>query len=172
MKKLTPDEFHALQKEWDKKLKASGFEDIEPLNDNGSRNTPFLKQHSIRFAERYNPGTEEYYRLAGQYLHDPVEAETLTEFERWLWEAHAEGIPTREMEKRWQVAPEEGNNYAGYPMPYGYLKRTMQRLKKKFCAWAQRETWMDQHDRDHEATGGIDNWLVAQTAAGFKGRPS
>lgn len=89
-------EFKALQTKWYEKLKKKGFEDIETDEDN-------LKVwHSFFFTDRrenrYTKGSwdskEEYYRLAGQFLH---EHEFIDATDRFIWEHHAAGKNNREI---------------------------------------------------------------------------
>ena len=129
-----------LQQKWDRILAKSGFEDIEPLNGNGSRNTPFLKNHSTRFAKRYNPLTEEYYRLAGQFGYE-LPQDT---FRTWIWQNHAEGVSLRALQKweRWRTSPLEGCAYSrrhATDLPYNYLKQVMNELREQFKEWISEE---------------------------------
>lgn len=76
--------FLALQAKWDKKLKDSGFEDIEQRDGN-------LKRWSLDktvFQRERDSAKEEYYRLAGHFLYDH---EFESEKDRKVWELHAEG---------------------------------------------------------------------------------
>jgi hypothetical protein len=87
-----------LSREWNKKLEKSGVENIEQEDGN-------LKQwHSFHFARKshsvQNGGQtskEEYYRLAGHFLHNyPFEVER----DRRIWELHAEGLFSPDIVKR------------------------------------------------------------------------
>jgi hypothetical protein len=80
------DKLKALTEKWYDRLKKEGFEDIESSPDQ-------LKQwHAHRIPCYYTPETykdkEEYYRLAGQFLHD---YEFEKEFDRQVWKLHSEG---------------------------------------------------------------------------------
>lgn len=92
MAKLNKPEFDKLQAEWDKKLAESGFEDAEQRDGN-------LKLwSSMLFKVHHNPtlyqAKEEYYRLAGQFLHDH---KFVDDTERAIWELHAEGTSMRDI---------------------------------------------------------------------------
>lgn len=89
-------EFKKLSKAWEKKLKRSGFEDIEqPADFKSGAPDGNLKQWSASFfsaPSRFNPQTyqakEEYYRMAGQFLH---QYEFTNKIERLIWQEHSEG---------------------------------------------------------------------------------
>ncbi len=95
-------ELTSLQKVWYKKLKKSGFNDLEYDEDT-------LKQYSSSkiyrgrlngkdYADQAvsNVATESYYRLAGHFLHDH---KFETEREKTIWSYHAEGKSFREIAK-------------------------------------------------------------------------
>lgn len=90
--KFNTPEFKRLKSEWDQKLKDSGFEDAEQPDER-------LKLWSSQFFRvRQNPvldnAKEEYYRLAGHFLHDyPFQSE----LDRAVWSQHAEGVSTRDI---------------------------------------------------------------------------
>lgn len=87
-------EYKKLEAIWDKKLKKSGFEDIEQKDGN-------LKQWSTRRFWQNIQNThyedrkvsydseEEYYRMAGHFLH---EYEFSSKREKLMWSLHAEGL--------------------------------------------------------------------------------
>lgn len=82
-------EFLELQNKWYKKLKTKGFEDIEQDEDKLTRwdSHYFFDRHTKETAEERT----EYYRLAGQFLHEYKFADST---ERAIWEAHALGSPS------------------------------------------------------------------------------
>lgn len=88
-------EFKVLEDLWYKKLKATGFEDIEP----GKKYLKFsaegyMSRSSNKGREAYFASKEEYFRLAGHFLYDhQFENET----DRFIWERHAEGESLREI---------------------------------------------------------------------------
>lgn len=86
-------EFLELNKKWQKKLKKSGFEDIE--QDENS-----LKSWSMIFLLNYEPITwkakEDYYRLAAQMLQD---YKFSSKTEKFIWEEHAKGTSIRSIVK-------------------------------------------------------------------------
>lgn len=101
-KKLKTKNLKQLIKDWDQKLKDSGFKDIE------DRKTGLLKHHGgdISLSVMQNRVTgytvgrgystiawkdsqAEYYRIAGQLLH---EAEFKSPRHRLIWQLHSEGV--------------------------------------------------------------------------------
>jgi hypothetical protein len=97
-----------LQDEWYAKLANDGFDDIEQDEDHLKRWTvhrvnrllyPEMRNETYRGAQ--NPRSsaqriaekEEYYRLAGFFLHD---YDFKDELERLIWEMHSEGMSSRE----------------------------------------------------------------------------
>ena len=95
-------QFKNLRDRWYKKLKDSGFEDIEQDEDR-------LKEYSTtRFTsgknnklppdqiKTLNDSKEEYYRVAGHFLH---EHEFNNEVDRFIWQKHAEGHSYRDITK-------------------------------------------------------------------------
>lgn len=82
----TKADFNKLQAKWYKKLKDSGFEDAEQDEDN-------LKVWSLkRFTVENNltlcAAKEEYYRLAGHFLHEHLFE---SELAKQCWELHGNG---------------------------------------------------------------------------------
>lgn len=83
------ESFIKLQREWAKKLRASGFQDIE--RHNGSLQvTKCDREDRIRLADPR--GWAEYRTLAARWLHVKVWPSRLRKRQ---WELHAEGIGTR-----------------------------------------------------------------------------
>ncbi len=84
--------FKDLQAEWYKVLKDSGFKDIEQDEDNLKR------WDSHHFKAQTTPTAfqtkQDYYRLAGQFLHDYTFEE---EWHTKAWEYHVEGLSTRDI---------------------------------------------------------------------------
>lgn len=88
-------DFQKLKAIWDKKLAKEGLEDIEQPNGMLKKWAgAFFKDRHKRFGSVSFEAKEEYYRLAGQFLHSyPFETET----ERKVWELHSEGMSIREI---------------------------------------------------------------------------
>jgi hypothetical protein len=88
-------DFKALQKKWEERLKKEGFEDIERkegrLKSGSVENVRYLYT-----TEQFNI-KEEYYRLAGQFLH---EYKFKSSVERKIWELHSEGMSVRNIIKK------------------------------------------------------------------------
>ena len=157
--------------EWEAKLKASGFDDIEHMP-----NTPYLKNHSRIYARsgQSRQFKERYYALASQFVNDETEFSRLSPFDRWLWERHAEGKETKESYRlHSSEAPKEGNPHSANPdtVSYCFFKRRLRRLRKVFFAWAKREAWLDEVDEDFADVGGIDTYLASVVARQGKGEP-
>ncbi len=87
-------EFKELNEKWRKKLKKSGFEDIE--NDKGQ----LRSSDSSEYVKNFDPiaayAKEEYFRRAGFFLYSH---KFETSLERKIWELHVEGASIREIVK-------------------------------------------------------------------------
>lgn len=85
-------EFIALKKKWYAKLEKAGFDDIEQDEEH------LKKWDGHFFAKRCrSPAAgpqEEYYRLAGQFLHDHLFTSV---FERLVWQMHCDGVSVEAM---------------------------------------------------------------------------
>lgn len=95
MSQFKNPEFRKLQRDWYKKLKEDGFEDIEDTNSKEE----FLKEwHSSSFQLSHDPATfeakQEYFYLATKFLSS---YQFPTEVERIIWTLHAEGKSLREI---------------------------------------------------------------------------
>jgi len=92
--KLT--EFRELQRKWDEKLAKSGFVDIE-RKDRVGASSRMLKTAALKnIVDQYTPEQfeikQEYYRLAGQFLHDH---KFKSGKDREIWRLHSEGVSIR-----------------------------------------------------------------------------
>jgi len=89
-----------LYKTWDKKLKESGFKDIERRSADGKNADDLMNGHSLRsLANTYKPETELYYKRLTHYLthvNNPMRDILLNQIARWL----AEAVPYREITRR------------------------------------------------------------------------
>ena len=94
----------ALQAVWYKKLKDTGFEDIEDT----SNDQEFLKSwHSSYFQVRNTPDEfeahREYYSMAGKFLEDQFKGQQYDIFKKnpsgVVWELHSEGLSIRNIAK-------------------------------------------------------------------------
>lgn len=88
-----PKDLKALQKIWYEKLKKSGFKDAERPDGRFHLCASSLpsRYNSTFFAAR-----EEYFRLAGQLLHEyPFESTS----QMLVWRLHSEGLSIREIVK-------------------------------------------------------------------------
>lgn len=94
-------EFKKLQKVWARKLKQSGFDDIEQDEDTLKNwaSTYFRgKHHGFYFSESliFHSAKEEYYRLATHFLNDH---EFENPINRVIWQMHSEGKSIRDIVK-------------------------------------------------------------------------
>lgn len=103
-------EFKKLQKEWDAKLKNSGFDDAE------QRDGRLKVWHNHYFTNRHSPDqfiTQEiYYRIATDLL---TEYKFANDKEKLIWRLHAEGLPYREIYKKM-------TRYYGHPARHTVYK--------------------------------------------------
>lgn len=77
---------------WYKKLKNSGFDDIE--NEDGRLRTGANNNiENIQTVDSFE-NRQEYYRLVGHFLH---EHQFKSAFDRIVWQLHGEGKSTREI---------------------------------------------------------------------------
>lgn len=124
-------EFKALQKLWDKKLAASGFQDIEQ-RDGG------LKVWSDRFCNGYHneitmSAKQEYYRAAGHFLH---EYEFKTPTEKRIWTLHSEAMSIRNIvkalkkEKLWFVGGHTAHKRRVHETIQRFVKLMMEKVQK------------------------------------------
>lgn len=107
-----PDDFKKLQDKWYKKLKDSGFEDIEQDEQRLkrwdsmyfiTRHTSFVGNSAKQVAGSHRKlstdqfkSQQEYYQLAGVFLHNHQFKDSK---ERTIWELHSEGYPTSDIYK-------------------------------------------------------------------------
>lgn len=86
-------EFKALNDKWQKKLKKSGFEDIEDEKGNIDRGSWDFRTKKVLYS--YQTKVEYYYK-ATQFLND---YNFETPLDRAVWTYHVEGIGRREIAK-------------------------------------------------------------------------
>lgn len=99
------DEFILLDREWQAKLKASGFVDIEESSFPIAHKrdllvTAYADRKAV--ARGADSGLAEHYRRAGRWFHERV-FPSLSR--RIIWEMYAEGVPRRELVERMGTAP-------------------------------------------------------------------
>lgn len=101
--KTKQQKFNNLQEIWYKKLKDSGFEDLEePRVGNNDKSYHWLKQwHNQYFQQRYTPSQfdakQDYFILASRFLFEHKFENTL---EKNIWKLHSEGEYIRETAKK------------------------------------------------------------------------
>ena len=96
-KKLDDPVFRKELAKWDRKLKASGFVDVEQRLECGGREGDYLTGSPSSGDLRrglYKEETEEYYTLARQHLHTMKWRSAKDTGRRTVWRMHSEGIPT------------------------------------------------------------------------------
>jgi hypothetical protein len=109
---MKSQQFKDLQDKWYKKLAKSGFEDIEQDEDhlinwsssralrgkvNGSAYADVIVSHQA---------VEEYYRLAGHFLHD---YKFKDEYEKKVWILHADGNSHRDVAEALRTKSRKAN---------------------------------------------------------------
>lgn len=86
-------EFKDLQKTWYSKLEKKGFQDIE---QDETKLKSWSKALYDSRHESYRFSNEEYYRLAGHFLHD---YKFETKLDKFVWEQHSLGLTSRDIAK-------------------------------------------------------------------------
>lgn len=81
-----------LQLEWDKKLKDSGFNDIEDSKGRLKTWSTYFQQPNVTVEGVL--ANQEYYNLAGKFLHD---FHFDKEIHKVIWEYHANGMSIRDI---------------------------------------------------------------------------
>ncbi len=94
MSPFNTKEFKDLKSTWDKKLKDSGFDDLEPRE--GQLKTWSTKFINLRYDKAAYEAKETYYRMAGKFLYDYNFANTR---EKKIWELHAQAVSIRHIIK-------------------------------------------------------------------------
>ena len=89
-----------LLKEWDFKLKESGFDDLEGSLTNTSNSCFSDGRMSTARRLEYYSDSEEYYRSAGIFLHHYPFASPR---DKWVWRLHSEGLATRAISSETKV---------------------------------------------------------------------
>lgn len=119
--------FLELQKQWYKKLKDTGFEDIEQDEEKLKNRT------ALQNLSKYEPITaaakEEYYRLAGQFLY---EYEFSNDRERVIWELHSDGNSIEKIVLNMNVR--------GYKVYKRLVHETLQRLAEELGTRCKKRT--------------------------------
>lgn len=91
-------DFIKLQNQWYKKLKSSGFEDIEWLDKSTGlgQNSDFLKDPDQMKTKAYKSETEFFYQMCTNFMtHVKIEPARL----RYLFKLYSEGMPYRDIRK-------------------------------------------------------------------------
>lgn len=98
------DDFIELNREWQQRLKDSGFVDLEDQFPIAHKRDLLVTAYADRKAVRRGAehGLQEHYRRAGRWFHERV-FPSLSR--RIIWEYYAEGVPRRELVERMGTAP-------------------------------------------------------------------
>ncbi len=116
--------FKELNAKWREKLENSGFEDIE-------REDERLHNYSDHLGENveYNQSKEEYYRLAGHFLHDH---KFTNDAEKRVWELHSMGWGSRRIARKVpraiDISLDPRNTTGGYDTRVKKVQATIKRL--------------------------------------------
>lgn len=114
-----------LKKEWDQKLKDSGFKDIEDKNGFVGRGAPRITDRSPLQIEVI----EYYYYMTSAFLN---EHNFDSEFEKTIWNYHCEGLSAREIEKTLKNAGvKKGTHYVTI---WKIIKKLETLMKAKYLA--------------------------------------
>lgn len=129
-KKIKAHKLNQLIREWDKRLKSEGFEDIEDRKTGHLRKTggdrvwdpkDFDKRPAVYDAGyssiTWKESQAEYYRLAGQMLY---EKEFKNVRLRLIWQLHAEGMSYSEICEVLNLSRDK-------------IRRAVERMAKEFC---------------------------------------
>lgn len=129
-------DFKALQKKWYGKLEDDGFQDAE-------REDGALQNWSTQFSRgnlEFNQSKEEYFRLAGHFLHDHRFA---NETERRVWELHTNGMSTGKIAKALPRGVDTDldprNTTGGYPTRIKKVQATIRGLAKQMVDECQKK---------------------------------
>lgn len=106
------EEFATVNKEWQARLRASGFDDLEDdfavSHKRDLKSTVYLDRDAARRGEL--SGLAEHYRRAGRYLHERVWP---TLARKVIWELYCEGVPRLEACQRMGTLPGHQPWYMG-----------------------------------------------------------
>jgi hypothetical protein len=87
MKYWETDKFKKEKKKWYKRLKSSGFKDIELGEDE-------LVRYSFHLTDAYRSGTYDYYLKANEFL---ASFKFQTKLDQFIWSLHSEGNSCRQI---------------------------------------------------------------------------
>jgi len=118
------DDFKSLQKLWYKKLKDSGFEDIEDFE--GCR---ILKRSFSAYTWQHTQQDfdeiQDYFRLAGQFYY---EHRFENKLEKEIWRLHSEGVSYREIAEILRTHKQKVNKDSVQKIVSKYSKMIRMRL--------------------------------------------
>jgi hypothetical protein len=126
--KPTYRDLRKLQDEWDRRLKAEGFNDIENRHFGAPGAPSWIDKPSTDLLERYDESTAEYYRAAEafkDYLQDrPLLVQK-------IWELHAQGVSQIAIMRALKLARRRA------------VRTQLEKLRAEMLAW-----WRDQPPPD------------------------
>lgn len=118
-------QFKALKDSWYKKLKKSGFNDIETADGALKKShTDLFSVYHADYGSIYLEAKEEYFRLARQLLHD---YKFSTPQQKLVWQLHSEGLSIRTI-----IKVLKSKNYPGYrDLVHGIIKKLSKEMRAK-----------------------------------------
>lgn len=143
MSKYRNPEFLKLQNMWYKKLKDSGFDDIEEYNEKlGSDAISFLKRSSKSLSYKYNEETFSYYQTYRDFLSHGDFSSCL---DRTIWEMYSEGMSIRRILVELEHHPKYRLKRSTF-----WLLTQIRRLKIALYLWAEKCGLFDEEDDNAE----------------------
>lgn len=119
--RLSPSELKKLRAKWYKKLKDTGFEDIETEKGLKRPSASGRMIQTVKDKRELNiRSAENYYRLAGWFLN---EHKFECESDQYIWNMHSQGESYRTIEGLLKL-----KGY--YPSSYGVVKQVIHRLRE------------------------------------------
>ena len=119
-------EFKELEQKWYSKLASKGFKDLERRDKSGREEGRLKTDPLENIPHFYNVEQfqikEEYYRMAGQFLH---EYKFKTSIERTIWGMHTQGVSVRNIVKNLQAK----GHTAYKDLVHGAIKRLAAEMK-------------------------------------------
>lgn len=124
-------EFLALRKEWYKKLKDSGFKDIEHTDWETGESGNLMNGFSLMDAYRqYTPEQDRYFQLAVQYRRNVYQRKYMGYLEDWhvkAWTLHSNGKSYRQIQEELGVHRRHVSKY-------------IQEEAKRMLKWARKDS--------------------------------
>ncbi len=123
MNQFKTKEFESLNKVWKKKLKKSGFEDIE--QDEDTLKLWYSEYYKTRYTATTFAAKEEYYILASQFLHSH---KFIDKKEEAIWALYSEGYSIRKI-----VKALKSRHFKVYKNEVNKIVRTLSKVMLETC---------------------------------------